>query len=356
MKIIKIEYLPVEMKLSDPYTITYETIEKTSNVFVKIITDRGIIGFGCAAPDMEVTGESTQTVLASFDTLICDELIGKDPLRISYIMEKLKNKIPTQPSCLAAVDMALFDILGKEANLPVWKILGGFRNRIKTSITVGIMSSDETVDTAKDFIKRGFRCLKIKGGIDVNDDIARINRLRSVIGEKIGLRFDANQGYSVEDSILFVKETQKANLELIEQPTPRGRPDLLGRVTDQVPIPVMADESLMNLRDAFRLARKDLVDMVNIKLMKVGGISEALHINSVARSAKLEVMVGCMDESALAIMAGLHFALARPNVIYADLDGHLDLIGDPAENIITIENGYMSPGDLPGLGVAHAIF
>jgi L-alanine-DL-glutamate epimerase-like enolase superfamily enzyme len=246
--------------------------------------------------------------------------------------------------------MALFDLLGKAAGLPLWKLLGGYRDRIRTSITIGILPEAATLERARHWTAQGFRCLKLKGGRDPDEDVVRVLAVRAALGPDVELRFDANQGYTLEQCVRFVEGVRGAKLEIIEQPTPKGEPDLLGRVTAAVHLPIMADESLMTLRDAFRLARRNLADMVNVKLMKVGGIAEALQIDSVARSAGLEVMVGCMDESALAISAGLHFALARPNVHYADLDGHIGLIGDPAEGCVTLKAGTLYPGAEAGLG------
>jgi L-alanine-DL-glutamate epimerase-like enolase superfamily enzyme len=350
MRITRVESWRVDMRLTEPYTIAYETVDRASNVLLRLDVLNGPSGFGCAAPDLAVTGETVEGALTALRDVVEPALRGGNPLRRLVLLERLQKELPDAPSVRAAVDMALHDLLGKIADRPTHQVLGGFRERIRTSITIGIVPCGETVKRARDRVGQGFRALKLKGGLDPEGDAERVLRVREAVGPGIEIRFDANQGYSVEQSVRFVELTRPARLELLEQPTPRGQPDLMGRVVDSAPIPVMADESLMTLRDAFRLARRGLADMVNVKLMKAGGIDTAVQINAVARAAGLEVMVGCMDECALGIAAGLHFALARPNVVYADLDGHIGLEGDPTAGGVVLKNGFLSPTGRPGLG------
>lgn len=342
---------PVEMPLAQPYAVAYQTYDRARNVFLRLETNTGLIGFGCAAPDEAVTGETPAAVLTALTDLAAAELKGADPLRPALVLERLKKAgLAAWPAALAAVDMALWDLIGRACSQPVWRLLGGYRDRIKTSVTIGILPLAETVERAMDYLAQEFSCLKIKGGLDWQEDAERVTAVRRAVGPKVELRFDANQGYDLAGTVAFVDRVRAAKLSILEQPTPKGETDLLGRVSGRVALPVMADESLITLRDAFRLARRKLADMLNIKLMKVGGLSEGLQVAAVGRAAKLATMVGCMDEAAIGVAAGLALALAQPSVVYADLDGHLDLIDDPSAGAVILKRGVLYPNPRPGLG------
>jgi L-alanine-DL-glutamate epimerase-like enolase superfamily enzyme len=350
MKIRNIKTHRMRMALATPYAIAYETISHADTIFICLETDSGLRAFGSASPDPGVTGENADQTETVANDLFPEMLIGRDLLQRAAIIHDLYPCLKDRPAALSLLDMALYDGLGKAAGLPLYQLLGGFRHRMLTSMTLGILPIDETLSQAHHWVGEGFKALKIKGGLNVDADIEAIRRLREELGPHIALRFDANQGYTIEQALQFVKGTAEANLELLEQPTPREDYHVLGQITRRSEIPVMADESLLTIRDVFRLAKNELADMVNIKLMKVGGIGRALRINAVASAANINSMVGCMDESALSISAGLHFALSSANITHVDLDGHLLIVEDPAAGAVRLEEGYLRPTGRPGLG------
>ena len=337
MQIKSIEYFRLEMPLTIPYTIAYETVDHATNIILKLTTNTGLTGWGCAAPDAQVTGESPEDVIDNIEKIIIPVLQGQSPYQIAKINHFLKKQLKMASSTLAMVDMALYDIVARKAKLPLYQLLGGYRHSIKTGITIGIIPLEDTLLQAKEFKRKGFSIIKLKGGLNVSDDIEKIIKLREVLGKDFTLRFDANQGYTVKQSLQFIDNTKSAGIEILEQPLNQKKSKKLGKVTNSVETPVMADESIKSLLDAYHLVSNNLINMVNIKLMKVGGVLEAQHINSVAKAAGIEVMAGCLDECELGISAGLHFALSRPNIEYADLDGHLDLLNDPFKNLVEIK-------------------
>jgi len=350
MKITAVEYFRLDMPLAIPYTIAYESVTKTTNIILKLSTDKGFTGWGCAAPDKEVTGETPEEVIANIEKVVKELLLGQSPFQIARFTHQLKKLLPGSSSTMAMVDIALYDLIGRKARLPLYQLLGGFRHQITTSITIGILPLNQTIEQAGYFLKKGFSVIKLKGGLHLDSDIEKILKLREKYGNEFLLRYDANQGYTSQEAITFIEKTRKANIEILEQPTCQRKEERLGEVSQNINVPVMADESIKTLKDAFRLASNDLIDMVNIKIMKVGGILESQHINSVAKSAGMEVMVGCIDECALGLSAGLHFALRMPNIEYADLDGHLDLLEDPFIDLFKLKKGILYPTDSYGLG------
>ena len=347
MRIVRVEYERHDLELREPYTIAYETIDRATNFVLLLITDGGLVGRGCAAPDPGVTGENPEEVERAIRDVIVPLLTGRDPFRYALLLEELCPRLKS--SALAMVDLALHDLLAKRARLPLYQLLGGFRDCIATSVTVTIVGLEETLRRAADFVDRGFFIIKVKGGLDVAEDLERLTALRRHYPDLV-LRFDGNQGYDLEQALRFVAGAQPLGVEILEQPTSMGDAATLGAVSLGGDLPVMADESLKTLQDAFHLTRHDFTDMINIKLQKVGGLTPALHINSVARAAGNEVMVGCLDECGLGIAAGLHFALSRPNVVYADLDGHLDFVHGPFGGLVRLTGGVLWPNGEDGLG------
>ncbi|WP_319559177.1 dipeptide epimerase [Marispirochaeta sp.] len=356
MQITGVSTLGLSIPLKHPYHIAYQDIIEAKVLFLRVRTRDGIDGFGCASPEEAITGENFAAAKELLAGAVRDTLKGQDPLRRGLIIDRLAELTSGFPSVRGAVDMALLDILGKKARLPVWQLYGGYRRSIETSITLGIAPLDETLTLAKELTQRGFRVLKLKGGLSVEEDAEKLNRLRELTGPEAVLRFDANQGYSVSEALRLLELAAPAEIEILEQPTPRKSPTLLGHVTQLLAVPVMADESLQSLHEAFHLAREELVDMMNIKLTKVGGFTAARRIDAVAQAAGIESMVGCMDEPALGVAAGLHFALSHENVRYADLDSFLDLTDDPTAGAVRLKKGMLIPRSAPGFGCEPKIF
>ncbi|HEX9638978.1 MAG TPA: dipeptide epimerase [Acidobacteriota bacterium] len=351
MKIVAVEVIPLKLKLRHGYAVAYGKYTHAEMVLLRLEAGSHM-GWGCAAPDIEVTGETVASVERALRRVAVPLLLRQDATRIARLNQKVREAIRTQLSARAAVSIALYDWMGRRAGLPVYQLLGRFRDRIATSATIGICGLGATRREAAKLVEQGFNILKLKGGQDWELDARRVLDLRQRYGRRLKLRFDANQGYSVEEAVRFLKRVGgRRSLDILEQPTQAQYKLALKEVTARSAVPVMADEAILTFRDSFQIARQDVADMINIKLMKVGGMDSALKANAVAEAAGLEAMIGCMDESQISIAAGLALALSQKNIEFADLDGHLDLIGDPGSDGVMLRNGYLYPSDRPGFGV-----
>jgi L-alanine-DL-glutamate epimerase-like enolase superfamily enzyme len=219
-------------------------------------------------------------------------------------------------------------------------------------VTIGISSVDETLAEAEDHLGQGFRRLKVKTGRAFDEDVERLSRLRERVGADVMIRIDANEGCTVEEARQLGVVASDLDLELIEQPLPAALDSELRSLPSSVRRIIAADESLHGEENARDLARTPLAcGIFNIKLMKCGGIRPARSMAEIARSAGIDLMWGCNDESVVSIAAALHAAYASPNTRYLDLDGSFDLARDPAKGGFVVEDGCLRLLDKPGLGV-----
>jgi L-alanine-DL-glutamate epimerase-like enolase superfamily enzyme len=289
---------------------------------VKLITNNGVIGWGESAPLKIVTGETAETIIRALSK-IAPKIIGMSPLRIEQIVETMDSTIKGNPSAKAAVDVALHDVLGKIAGKPLFMLIGGFRTAVLTDITLSIKSAKEMASDAANAVKRGFRAVKVKVGTDPREDVEHVKTIREAIGRNVRLRIDANQGWTTKQAIDALNKMEKFNIQFVEQPVPAEDLKGLSKVRRDSPILVMADESVHSPEDAMRAIQAEAVDLINIKLMKCGGILKGRKIAEIAESAGVPCMIGCMGESALSIAAGSHLAAGIKNIQYADLDSDL---------------------------------
>jgi len=350
MQITHVEVVPLELNLRVPYRSAYtpdDQVERVAVVFIRIDTRQGDVAWGCAAFNPAITGETLESVTRACRAC-ADRARDLNPLNIEHALSELAKLTTDTPSALCAYDIAFHDLLGLATRQPLYRILGGYRDRIQTSITLGVASVRETVTMAQERARQGFRILKLKGGLSPQEDVRRIRAVREAL-PALTLRLDVEQGYNVQQALDVARALQGV-LEMLEQPTPAADLKALARVTEYSPVPILADESVTGPPSALDIASRRAADGLSVKLATCGGLRCARQIDAIARAARLATMVGCVVEPALLIAAGLSFALSSPSVQYGDLDGHFDLLGDPTLPGFIFQEGWLIATEVPGLG------
>jgi L-alanine-DL-glutamate epimerase-like enolase superfamily enzyme len=250
------------------------------------------------------------------------------------------------------LDIALHDLFAQYLGLPLVEYLGRAHEGLPTSVTIGIMPLADTLEAGRQFVAEGFKVIKLKTGKAVGQDVETFSKLRETVGPDIIIRVDANQGYTTDDLAQFVGKTTKLGLEFVEQPLPKGNPREMLELPEDLCRRCAADEDLISPADALTLAQRPLpYGIYNIKLMKCGGVGEALRIADIALNAGIELMWGCNDESIASIAAALHVALACPATRYLDLDGSFDLARDLVTGGFILRDGCLFTNGEPGLGL-----
>ena len=337
MKITKIRLGRISVPLRVPFKTAVRSVSSVEDVIVEIHTDTGAIGYGEAPPTGAVTGDTAGAIIGAIENL----------------MLALQGCILKNTSAKAAVDMALWDLYGQLYHIPVYKMLGGSRSKIVTDITISVNDPEEMARDARNAIDRGYDCLKCKVGKDAPLDLRRLQAIRAEVGKDVKIRIDANQGWKPKEAVRILGQMEDAGLdiEFVEQPVAQHDLTGLKYVTDNVTIPVMADESVQNAADALTIMQMRAADLVNIKLMKAGGLYNALKIASAAEVYGVECMLGCMLEAKIAVNAAVELACARSVITKVDLDGPVLCSVDPVEGGAQFDERIITVSDAPGMGI-----
>ncbi|MBQ6798188.1 MAG: dipeptide epimerase [Oscillospiraceae bacterium] len=355
MKITDIKIEKFAAPLAEPFRVAFGVIENSYCWMVKVSTDEGIYGLGAAAPLGFVTGETEETCYLVLK-MFAEALIGHDALDIAGAHAKMDQMIHGNGSSKCAIDIALHDIAGKAAGLPLYKLLGGTDPVVHNDITIGINPVEKMLADAEKYVfEKGFKILKVKIGNDLSHDIEVLTKMRKLVGEDVRIRIDANQGYDVPTALAAMKEFEKIGIDAAEQFLPwwdfDGAAELKRKNTSKLHL--MLDESIHNVHDAKRAFSMDCADFYNIKLMKCGGLYWGAKIADFAEQHGVQCMVGCMQENKISITAGVSLVAAKKAIVEADCDSFMFYKGDDdgIEGGFTREGGVFTLLEKPGLGI-----
>lgn len=326
--------------MKKPFKIALGSTDFYEGFIVSIESDNGITGYGEATTTPFITGDtigSIENELSFFSKKLLNA--EESPEILNSIM---KDTMKSSKASRNAVDCALWDLIGKEADMNIVKLLGNHKNEIKTSYTVDLVNSEYAKKQAEELLNSGIKIFKIKLGSGIEDDIDRVKVVREIVGNDKMIYVDFNQSYTPKKAVEISRKLDKYNIEFLEQPVKEDDISGMKFVHDNSYIPIFADESIFTKRNVADILSKEAVDGINIKLMKSGGITESIKMADTAESFGIPVMIGCMVETRVANTAGLAVALAKSSVKYADLDGYSNIREDPVNEGILLNNGNIS--------------
>lgn len=353
MKITDIRLGKISVPLRVPFKTALRTVESVEDIIVEVHTDTGNIGYGEAPPTGVITGDTTGGIIGAVKDHIKKSLIGKDVENFEDLMITLNGCVLKNTSAKAAVDIALWDLYGQLYNAPIYKLLGGRRKSITTDITISVNEPEEMVRDSIEAVKRGYDTLKVKVGKDSKKDIERLNAIRKAIGRAINIRIDANQGWNPKEAVRILRnmENMGLDIEFVEQPVIAHNLEGLKFVKDNINTPVLADESVFSPFDALKIMEMGAADLINIKLMKTGGIYNALKICSFAELYGVECMIGCMLEAKVSVNAAVHLACGKGIITKVDLDGPVLCSEDPIIGGSVFDEKRIIVSEEPGFGI-----
>ena len=323
MKIVRARVLHDAIALKSPFVTALRRVENAEFIRLELYTDSDLIAFGSAPATKAITGETLQSIAEALNNAILPAILHR-PLVLDELLKKISDALQGNSSAKAAADMALFSLAAQEVSLPLYRFLGGGAPpEIKTAVTVSLETPDQMVLKAGEYLAAGCDILKLKVGANDGLDTQRI---RSVAQAHPGavLLIDANQAWNVRETMAIIDAVADLPIALIEQPVAAANLEGLKEINKRSPFPVLADEAVFDAEDAKRVLDAGAADLVNIKLMKCGGIAEALKIVDVCRSYRVKCMLGSMLEGPVSITAALHLAAACPDIFeWYDLDSPL---------------------------------